>query len=119
MRIGVLIISLGKQHHSANVCRRPPEFRQELALNPHVLDVFRVLRGRDWRDSFAQSNAHDPAHRRINVNFPWLAVEITGLAIPVLPFAVIGRKLYGMAASQVIGLVNVQQALYVVITGGQ
>src|SRR5580704_12520311 len=118
MRFRMLVETFGQKNNGADGHRRSPELAQELAVDLQVLNVFGVFRLRHRSDRLRQRNLDASVLGGINVDLLWLAVKIPGLLVPLLTLASLRRQLDGMAIGQMIGLVDVQQGLHVVITRG-
>ena len=113
VRIGVFVKALRHQDDCGEVHRRAPEPGQQITLYADVADVFRIRRGRNGRDGFAEQDGKLGV--AIDVYLGGLGVEIAGGQIPVLTFAAVWRQLYRGAVGPMEGLVNVQHRLHVVI----
>ena len=80
-------------------------------------DVLRVRRDRDGRDHLVQGD-FDRLGARADVHLARRAVQVSGLQVPVLAFALVGCQLDYFAVRAMEGLVHIEHSLDKVIAGG-
>ncbi len=107
-RLRVLVKTFRQQNVGAEMHGSPPKFRQQLALNLDMLDVFRLRRIRNRRDFPVKLDFDHPALGRIEADFFGRAVQISGRFVPPLTFATIHGEFEHMTVAAVKGFVNVQ-----------
>ncbi len=108
---GMLVEALRQQDPRAEVGFATPELGQQLALDPDVLQIFRLLRVRKRRDLLLERDRDRAAGRRIDSNPARLAEQVPRFGAPDLAFPVIRRQLHDVAVFAVVGLVDVQHRL--------
>src|SRR5580704_11261350 len=96
-----------------------PEFRERRALDFDVLDPFGVFRGVDRRDHFGEMDLDCLSGGGIDVDAFGSAIEIAGLAVPVLAFAFVHGQLHDVAVGSLEGGVLVEDALDPIVSGGE
>src|SRR5262249_52296169 len=108
-RHGIVLITFVKIPRYENRCiqkhRTSPEFREELALDAEMADVFRILRWIDRRNHVRQGQSH--LRGRIHFHLLRLAVQITRRAIPLLAFTVIRMEFQDVAVRPLERLINI------------
>ena len=114
---GMLIKAVRQKDVGAEVNGRSPEVSEQLALNADVFDVFCFRWVGNRRDDLVKGNFDGFGAGRVYAHFDGLAVEIAWLAVPLLTFAAVGRKLEDAAVGQMERLVDVKQGLNPVFAG--
>ncbi len=117
VRVGMRVKAIGQQNDGAQIHRPSPERAQQLALYAHVFDESGIGGSLDGGDGLGQRDLHRRARGRIEVDLDRLAVQVAGLAIPMLPFALVHRELQGTAVRAVESFVDVENRLNVIIAG--
>src|SRR5205085_6454133 len=74
-----------KKNGCAEIYWPAPELREQRALDAKTLDEFVVSRERNRRKHFVRDKLDDCFYFRIESNFLWRAVDVSGRSNPVLP----------------------------------
>ena len=109
--VGMSVESFGQQHVRAQVHGSAPEVAQQLALDSHVLDVLGLGRVGNGRDLLIQRDPDDLVLPGIDRDPAWPGVEVPGLAVPLLTFALVRRQLDHLAIGAAKGLIPVEEPL--------
>jgi len=100
------------------VHRPSPELRQPIVQHADVLHLRRVGRRLDGWNLLIHRDSDVAAARRIDAQLHRLAVQISGLRFPALPFTLIHRHLDRVTVRPMERLVAVDERLHPVIAGG-
>lgn len=114
----MLVETLRQKHHRAQVHGPSPERAQQLALDLHVPDVPGIFRRLDGRNRLIQLDPDHLGGRRVELQPHRFAVEVSGLAIPLLALALVHGQLHRAAVGAMERLVDVQHRLHVVFARG-
>ena len=114
-RVRVRVESLGQEDVRAEEHVAPPELREQLAPDAHVLDVLRVGRLLQRRDDLVELETDRAAAPAVPPHLLRRAIDVAGRAVPLLALAAIHRQLDGVARGQTERLVLVQQRLHRVL----
>ena len=113
----MVVESVGEEDACAEMKRPAPEFCEQLAFHPDVLDIFRVLRRRNGWDFLVEGDFDCFAFVRIDPHFFGCAEQVAGRAVPALAFSAVHGQLDGVAIGPMECLVPVEQGLHPVFAG--
>ena len=122
----MLFESVGKQDPCAEIDIAAPEGAEFFAAEAFefeplcsgllLRDDHRVLRcSFDGRDDLVESESDRSLRFWIEVDLLRLVVGVSGLGVPVLAFALVGREPYGFAGCEMELLIHVEDGLHIVV----
>src|SRR5882757_4476147 len=115
--VRVLFVTFGQHHDRAELLRSTPPLGQGVALNLDVLDVSRVLRFHDRRQSVIEGEPDAKSLRRIEMHFDRPAHEVARGIRPALTLPMILVSPDRMPIGAMILSIDVEHSLGVVVAG--